>query len=548
MRRPLLSLLALCIIACVGDITTRAPGSNIDGPGGEVPIGTEPPGPGEPSKVNCSAPLELPPRVRLLDSREWAGAVTALTGVTSGLTLSTRGDSTHVLFSPTAGQVHEALAFELNQKSEAIAAAAAPALAASLPCAGAVTATCIRDFVRSLGSRALRRPLDAAELSKLEGLYALGAEEARPVEAGLALVLEALLQSPSFLNLVQLGGTGGSLSPHETAATLAFLLTEAPADAPLLAAAESGQLSTPEQVRAHVDRLLEGERARTVATSRFGRWLEADGILDVSRAQAELTGTVKSAMRAELNAYLQAATWSGEGSLDGLLSGTRTTVTAPLADWYGLPASSFSGSAALDIALPAERKGVMTLPAFLASHAQFDNSSTVFRGLFINRFLLCRDTGAPPPGAVGSDPKPGSMPRNQREKAELRIANAPCSGCHASFEPFGVLFEHYDAIGRHRTHESGLPVDASWSLKYPNEVAGPTASVLELTPKLAGSAVVRHCVARAFSSVAAARAPSPGVCAPPEVLAAFEGSNGNLRELLRSVAVWAATSPRKESP
>lgn len=525
-------LLAVC--GCVGDIASPPPYP----PSTPLPVD-----PALPTPVSCSAPMNLAPRVRLLSSREYAGAVESLTGVADGLSLASRGDSRHTLFSPT-GQVHEALAFELNLKAETVAAAAAPALVAALPCAASPTAACVRTAITSLGARAFRRPLEPAEVTKLEALYALGAAEAKPAEAGLALVLEALLQSPSFLNLVQVGGTNGVLSPHETAATLAFLLTESLPDAALLAAASAGQLSTREQVRAQVDRLLATDLARDVVSSRLSRWLEADDVENVAKGSAAFTAPLKGAMTAELSGFLREAVFGGEGDLAGLFEAGRTTITAPLGEWYGVPASAFTGAAALSIALPPERRGVLTLPAFLTSHAQFDNSSTVFRGLFINRFLLCRDTGAPPPGAVGTNPSPGSMPKNQREKAELRIANAPCSGCHASFEPFGVLFEHYDELGRYRAEESGLPVDSSWTLKTLNELSGPTASVLELAPKLAKTAVVRACVARAFSAVATAKAASPGMCAPPEVVSAFEQSSGSLAELMSAVAVWAASAPR----
>ena len=40
-------------------------------------------------------------------------------------------------------------------------------------------------------------------------------------------------------------------------------------------------------------------------------------------------------------------------------------------------------------------------------------------------------------------------------------ANAACASCHDLMDPVGFALENFDAIGRWRTYEDGVPVDAS---------------------------------------------------------------------------------------
>jgi hypothetical protein len=52
-----------------------------------------------------------------------------------------------------------------------------------------------------------------------------------------------------------------------------------------------------------------------------------------------------------------------------------------------------------------------------------------------------------------------------RERMAQHRVNAACSGCHQLMDPAGLSMEHFDAIGRWRSHtEAGTAVDASGGL------------------------------------------------------------------------------------
>lgn len=59
-----------------------------------------------------------------------------------------------------------------------------------------------------------------------------------------------------------------------------------------------------------------------------------------------------------------------------------------------------------------------------------------------------------------------------RERVAEHRANPACASCHNLMDPVGFALENYDAIGRWRTAEGGLPIDASGNLPDGTEFDG----------------------------------------------------------------------------
>ena len=51
-----------------------------------------------------------------------------------------------------------------------------------------------------------------------------------------------------------------------------------------------------------------------------------------------------------------------------------------------------------------------------------------------------------------------------RQRLAAHRANPACASCHNLMDPVGFSLENYDAVGRWRTTEDGVPVDASGGL------------------------------------------------------------------------------------
>ncbi len=138
------------------------------------------------------------------------------------------------------------LVLDVTQRAWSDFQAAAETLAAQVTATDAAlrpaySGTDAAGLISTLGRRAYRRPLTAAETSTYMTLYNTGASLMGTRSAflkGASLVIRALLQSPHFLFRTEMGANGAALSGYEVAAKLSLWLRgTTPSDALLDSAA-----------------------------------------------------------------------------------------------------------------------------------------------------------------------------------------------------------------------------------------------------------------------------------------------------------------------
>jgi hypothetical protein len=74
--------------------------------------------------------------------------------------------------------------------------------------------------------------------------------------------------------------------------------------------------------------------------------------------------------------------------------------------------------------------------------------------------------GAPPPPPPPNVPalkdnNDPDRPATLRTRMEDFVKNPACASCHRLMDPLGYALENFDAVGRWRETDSGLPIDAS---------------------------------------------------------------------------------------
>jgi hypothetical protein len=186
----------------------------------------------------------------------------------------------------------------------------------------------------------------------------------------------------------------------------------------------------------------------------------------------------------------------------------------------------------------------------LTYHASNQHSGPVERGLFVRRQLFCFDVPAPPQNVldrISQNPiNDADATRTTRQKYQVHLDEQLCFACHQNFDPIGFGMEDMDGIGRYRTTENGLPVDATGMLTG-TDVDGPFEGVAQLTRKLAQSKQVEACTVQHFFRFANARAAEAAdACVVKEWADAFSAHGGRIADLVRTYAAHRSFALRKD--
>lgn len=439
----------------------------------------EPQNPGEPI-IPVGPARELPgatARVVRLSHQAYENTVRDLLGLsaTTGLTKTFVGDVSSTVFTNNGSElvVNSDLWADYQRAAEALAeqATATPAALSALLEGAAVPADA-QGFIRALGARVLRRPLAADEVDAYVPLYASGPTgyPAMPVDrAGPRVVLEAMLQSPHFLYRLELstGVKAGviPLSGPELANRLSYALWQSMPDGPLRAAAASGALLTPEGYQQQVARMLLDAKTTATVEDFHAQLFKLSKAADVTRSATlfpDFSVQLRTSMVEEHRQLVRTLAIDEDKGLKALLTSNVGFVDQSLARVYGL-SGSFDSTFKRVTFDNGQRAGLLTQLGFLAVNSTAIAPDAIHRGEFVNRRILCTGLPAPPMVIPPIPPEDPAVKRTLRERITLHTGPGTCgAGCHGSLiNPAGFAFEHYDAIGKWRTTDNTLPVDAT---------------------------------------------------------------------------------------
>ncbi|MGB1012742.1 MAG: DUF1592 domain-containing protein [Nannocystaceae bacterium] len=434
-----------------------------------------------------------------------------------------------------------------------------------VPCSAAqasdpeVAHTCLGEMIETLGLRAYRRPLTPTEVQAYRDIHTRGDglyETGDGFTQGVQLVLEAMLQSPGFLYRVELSagpllpdaeGEATVRSNYELASRLSYFLWNSMPDAELFAAAEASLLQTREGIEAQARRMLDDPRANETLDDFHGQWLQVRDYAGLTRDPQlfpGFTSDVASSLRGETLRFVEHVIQEQQGSYSDLLTAPVTVVNPTLAAYYGfsepLPGSETHTDDDTWTVVeqdPGVRAGLLTQTGFLTAHADPTRSSPIRRGVFVHRNLLCTQLPDPPQDADFDLPEPSEGdPKTTREIVEAHTAAPACSDCHNLINPAGFAFEHFDAVGRFRSDEHGLAIDASGSIP----IAGGTLTFsdhLDLVHQLAELDQARRCYLTQWFRYASGRLETPAdSCTLDSLMEEWGAVDHNIRELLVTLA------------
>lgn len=423
-----------------------------------------------------------------------------------------------------------------------VAERAAGAIAADAACADRA---CAEAFLARVGEGLFRQPLSADET----GVY-LSLMDGVDVPTGVRLMTTALLQAPRFLYRVENGVAEAEpgvveLSGREIATRLSYFFTSASPDEELLAAADRGDLDTPEGIRAEASRLLADSSADAMIVAFYHGWLGLDSLQQRTPDPVEHAefAALQSDILEETHAFVL-ATMRGSARFEELFTATHTYGSDELAAYYGSDAGTLGDESPLPrIELnPAERSGLLTQAAVISAHTVEDSTAGVHRGRFIRENMLCLTLPPPPPVDAVITP---DETLSTRQRFEKKTESDGCNLCHALLNPTGFLLEHYDLAGEYREMDGPFAIDATGGLPG-SDVTEPLDGAIELGAALSTSDDARRCMVRQWFRFAMARSDATeDASSVQQVFNAFAESGYNLNELILEMTASPAFRLRR---
>jgi len=331
-----------------------------------------------------------------------------------------------------------------------------------------------KTILTSLVRRAYRRPVTDADVQGAFDLYKKAKREAATdkFDAGIEMALSGVLVSPEFLFRVEQDppaaapNTPYRITDLQLASRLSFFLWSSVPDEELLDTAAAGKLHEPAVLERQVRRMLADARSRALVTNFAEQWLHLrnlDSITPDMRLFPDFDDNLRQAFRQETELFFESILREDRSALD-LLRANYTYVNERLAKHYGIPHVYGTRFRRVELDPDSGRGGLLRQASILTVTSYATRTSPVIRGKFVLDNLL----GVPPPPPLPDVPalKDNTVDGNLtvRKRLSEHRTNAVCAGCHNLMDPVGLSMEKFDAIGRRRSSEAGVAIDASGGL------------------------------------------------------------------------------------
>ena len=304
--------------------------------------------------------------------------------------------------------------------------------------------------------RAYRRPARVQEVDRLMKLIDSEIASGDKQEAAFKTAMLAVLCSKDFLYLVEGNAekNAAELNDWELANRLSYFLWSRMPDADLMKAASENNLR--DQLNAQAKRMLADGRANRFAESFPWQWLQ---LRNVGKFQPDkllfptYDAHLEKSMLGETKAFFHEVL-AKNLSLREFLDSDWTMLNGRLADHYGIPGIAGDDFRRVKLDPAHHRGGLLTQAAILSLTSDGQRHRPVHRGKWVLETVFAKSPPPPPPNVEPIEPTPSNQPKaTVRMKLAAHMKNPSCAACHSKFDPLGLAFDNFDAIGRWRTEE-----------------------------------------------------------------------------------------------
>ncbi|WP_075081959.1 DUF1592 domain-containing protein [Mariniblastus fucicola] len=327
-----------------------------------------------------------------------------------------------------------------------------------------------KKILKRLARRAFRRPVTEDDLETPMRFFDEGFSDGGSdlgFEKGIESAVSSLLVNPNFLFRIEANRDWDQptqqISDIELASRLSYFLWSSIPDEELLGLATDNRLSEPDVLRDQVKRMLADGKSKSLVENFASQWLYLRNLESITpnvRLFPDFDDNLRQSFRLETE-QLFADIVRIDRSVLKLIRSEHTYLNDRLATHYGIP--NVRGSEFRKVQLPADsrRGGILRHGSILMVTSYATRTSPTIRGNWILENILGTPAPPPPPNIPNLKENTTLEVSTLRERLAAHRADPACASCHDRMDPIGFSLENYDAVGRWRTFEGTLDVDAA---------------------------------------------------------------------------------------
>ncbi|MDA7567273.1 DUF1592 domain-containing protein [Flavobacteriaceae bacterium] len=331
------------------------------------------------------------------------------------------------------------------------------------------------EVIEKFMERAFRRTLNDSELDRYITFWKNIRSDFDSFEDGVKEVLIAILCSPNFIYLNQPMklNSGEYDDEYYLASQLSYFLWNSPPDDKLIELASKGKLYR--NLPSQIDRMIKNSKIENLINGFSYEWLRLDRHknMDVNVQEYEdYTRFVKEDMFSETYEFVKHILIN-DLSIMNFIDSDFAMLNQNLAEFYGLNGVEGNEFRAVKLNKNQNRGGLLSQGSFLTGHSDGTQPHAIKRAVWLKEKILGDHPPPPPPNVPELDSEtPGFEKLTLKEQLFLHRNKVSCMGCHKKIDPYGVIFENYDATGRYQLTMKGKPIDSKSVLPDGNEVDG----------------------------------------------------------------------------
>ncbi|MES2981022.1 MAG: DUF1592 domain-containing protein [Verrucomicrobiota bacterium] len=318
-------------------------------------------------------------------------------------------------------------------------------------------------------TRAYRRPATTQDVARFTKIYEMIAPDMDTMEAAMRETLSMVLITPDFL--YHTAATDGVSHHYELASRLSYFLCGSMPDEELLQLAAQGKLDDADVIAKQARRLLADKRSQNFVRSFTMQWLSLEKMKTVpinldlfprflyTIPEGETKGkevgnlpTIRDYMIEETVGFIGELIRRNASVLN-VVDSDFAYLNEPLAAHYGIP--GVQGMELRPVPIKPEQRlgGLLTHGSILVGNGTGSAPHPIYRAVWLREAILGDEVKPPPadvPALTDTAGESAEHASSIKDLLRLHRTQESCNDCHFRLDPWGIPFEHYNAIGKYQ--------------------------------------------------------------------------------------------------